>query len=216
MQCVGGALYPNAALVLWLRNAPVDIGQRSILLQKTNRACQVIDEFWCLFKANHDEIRTLSLVIVGIFGLCFAFWRCVIADRILKQERDRIRDRGKPARYKNHDYPSRVAGSAILTEIAKDDPKNYKKWVMKAFEAFLTYPRSLVLTKWDMGNVRSTTEARTLNCRTLLRNEDSANNRGDHASRTGHKLQNTKTMRGELSFSTPSSTFPRYWRQGGG
>ena len=33
---------------------------------------------------------------------------------------------------------------------------------MKAFEAFLTYPRSLVLTKWDMGNVRSTTEARTL------------------------------------------------------
>lgn len=90
MQCVGGALYPNAALVLWLRNAPVDIGQRSILLQKTNRACQVIDEFWCLFKANHDEIRTLSLVIVGIFGLCFAFWRCVIADRILKQERYEI------------------------------------------------------------------------------------------------------------------------------
>ena len=33
-------MYPNAALSRWLRNALVDIGQRSILLQKMSRACQ--------------------------------------------------------------------------------------------------------------------------------------------------------------------------------
>ena len=74
----------------------------------------------------------------GGFALVFAFKRIKIAERNLKQER--FKTAGELLALKGHAYASRVAGAVMMAEIARDDPENYEKPVMRAFEAFLEHP----------------------------------------------------------------------------
>lgn len=87
---------------------------------------------------ENERFRDSVLLVGGTFGLWFGCWRCITADENLKQERYRIGS--ELLNWKNHDYVSRVAGAATLAELARTDPKNYDAKVMKAFEAFLTFP----------------------------------------------------------------------------
>ena len=37
--------------------------------------------FWSWFKSNYEEIRTLALIVAGIIGFTFTWWRIRIADK---------------------------------------------------------------------------------------------------------------------------------------
>ena len=96
---------------------------------------------WCLIVENSEAIRVVILsvgVVVGIFGLCFAWWRCRTADRNLLRERCQM---GMELLSLNPErYTARVAGASILSDILNDRSSKYDEAILRAFEAHLFSP----------------------------------------------------------------------------
>lgn len=94
---------------------------------------------WWLWPFHpHRELSELSLLIGGLLGLSFAYWRCHTADENRRQEQYRIASELLDMK-KSH-YAARVAGAATLTDLLKEDPDQYDVRIMKTFEAFLEFP----------------------------------------------------------------------------
>ena len=93
--------------------------------------------YWKLPSEFRPSFYELSVIVGGVLGICLAWWRCRTADKNFKQERYRI---GSELLDMDRPYAARVAGAAILAELAKEDPNQYDATVMKAFEAYLAFP----------------------------------------------------------------------------
>ena len=88
---------------------------------------------------DYLEVAYQAFIIVGgIAAFFLALKRIKIAEKNLRQEHFKIA--GELLASKDHGYASRVAGVVMMAKIARKDPSNYERPVMRAFEAFLTYP----------------------------------------------------------------------------
>ena len=96
--------------------------------------------YWICPLQTHRKLYEFSLLMGGIIGLLFAYWRCHTADENRKQEQYRIASELLDMN-KSH-YAERVAGAATLSDLVNSDPKQYGIRVMKTFEAFLEFPPS--------------------------------------------------------------------------
>ena len=94
--------------------------------------------YWVCPSQAHRQVYEFTLLVGGVIGLLFAYWRCHTADKNRKQEQYRIGSALLDLR--NRHYVERVAGAARLSDLVKEDPKQYDVRVMKAFEAFLAFP----------------------------------------------------------------------------
>lgn len=87
----------------------------------------------CLEAAYHAFV-----IVGGVAAFILAVRRIRIAEKNLRQEHFKIA--GELLAPRDHGYASRVAGAVMMAEIARKDPRNYEKPVMRAFEAFLEHP----------------------------------------------------------------------------
>ena len=93
---------------------------------------------WSCPKIVREDVYHFALFFGGWVGILLAYWRCVTADKNLKQDRYRVGAELLDTR--NRNYAARVAGAATLAELAKQDPQHYADVVARAFAAFLAYP----------------------------------------------------------------------------
>ena len=93
--------------------------------------------YWNFKSPVRHEFYEYMIIIGGLVGIIFAYWRCKTADENFKQDRYRI---GSELLDMHGPYAARVAGAATLAALAKKDPSQYDARVMKAFEAYLAFP----------------------------------------------------------------------------
>lgn len=93
--------------------------------------------YWACPSADRHDIYEFAVMVGGILGILFAYWRCRTADDNLNHERFRV---GSEMLKIDMPYASRVEGVAVLSGLAKNDPRRYDKTAMKVFEAYLAFP----------------------------------------------------------------------------
>ena len=96
---------------------------------------------WCWLAENSEPLRVLLLIVGllgGLFGLYFARWRCLTADKNLLRERYRMGM--ELLSLHSERYTARVAGASILSEILNGDSTEYDSSILRAFEASLFAP----------------------------------------------------------------------------
>ena len=103
--------------------------------------------FWSWFKSNYEEIRTLALIVAGIIGFTFTWWRIRIADKQANTaEKGLLNEQFKSGveLFTYHDSArpggslvTRSAGVVILTDMAKLYPETLHVRVMELFVNFL-------------------------------------------------------------------------------
>ena len=112
-------------------------------------------DYWCWFQGNHEEIRTLALVVAGIVGISFAGWRARIADR--QARATQLQSETAEKNLLNEQFKSgvelfirsegsvggslvaRLGGAATLAETARLYPEVQHVRVMELFAAFLRF-----------------------------------------------------------------------------
>ena len=96
---------------------------------------------WCWIVENSEAIRVVLLffgLLGGSIGLCFAGWRCRIADRNLLRARCQM---GMELFSLNPEhYSNRAAGATILSDILNNNATEYDSNILRTFEAFLFAP----------------------------------------------------------------------------
>lgn len=94
---------------------------------------------WILKDLEAFRVAILALGLLGgVVGLCFAGWRCWIANRALLRQRCQM---GLELLSLNSErYTARVAGASILSELLDNNSTEYDSSILRAFEAFLFSP----------------------------------------------------------------------------
>ena len=114
---------------------------------------------WCWFKSNHEEIRTLVLLVAAVVGFTFAWWRAWIADgqagaaerasrtaeqnRLNEQFRSGVELFTHAAGNSGGSLVKRLGGASALAELAKLYPEEMHVRIMDLFVAFLRYNPSV-------------------------------------------------------------------------
>lgn len=92
---------------------------------------------WCWITA--ESVRNIILGGGLIGGAVFATWRCRTADRNLRREKCHMGIEGLKIDSTNS-YAYRVAMAALLSDMLNQLSTEYDCSILRAFEAFLTYP----------------------------------------------------------------------------
>ena len=128
-----------------------------------------LETIWCWFNNNHEAIRTLALVVAGIIGVLFAWWRARIADR--QARATELQSKTAEKNHLNEQFKSgvelftrsegsaggnlvtRVGGAATLAEMARLYPHILHVRVMNLFATFLRYNPSRYGGGPDVGKI---------------------------------------------------------------
>lgn len=99
-------------------------------------------DYWSCFVVNHDAIRTVMLLVVGVLGIGLAGWRTWTVHRQANTaEKNLLNEQfGSGVELLGHENVTvRLGGIETLNEMAELYPEILYARVMNLFQTFLTY-----------------------------------------------------------------------------